>query len=88
MGFSPLKIVKNNTNYQTMPNSRKKVIDIFIELLSSKGTLIIHDTNRNDEMYAYESIRRKFLSSVRFETKKGISILCQSFLFLSKICFA
>jgi protein-L-isoaspartate O-methyltransferase len=58
-----------------MPNSRKKVIDIFIELLSSKGTLIIHDTNRNDEMYAYESIRRKFLSSVRFETKKGISIL-------------
>lgn len=59
----------------TMPNARQKVIELLFNRLAAKSTLIIHDTQRNDEMYAFEVARHKFLSSEFIKTRKGISIL-------------
>ena len=45
-----------------------------ISLLSPKGVLILHDTNRINEMYAASMLRKFFLVSDTYETQKGITV--------------
>lgn len=45
-----------------------------VSLLSPKGILILHDTNRINEMYAANIIRELFFLSDSYETRKGITV--------------
>lgn len=45
-----------------------------IKFLNNKGTLILHDTNRINEMFAHCVLSKKFLLADRINTSKGISI--------------
>lgn len=57
------------------PDARKKVVELIVPHLGRKSTLVIHDTNRIDELFAFESIRNQFISSEIFRTQKGIAVL-------------
>ena len=44
-------------------------------LLGKKSTLVLHDTNRTDERFAYSVMTKKFRMSEIYDTAKGIAIL-------------
>ena len=56
-------------------NIRLQLCERVLPLLNDKGILILHDTNRIEEMYAYISISKKFSYSNIYETEKGISVM-------------
>lgn len=57
------------------PDARKKVIELIVPHLGAKSTLVIHDSNRIDELFAFECIRNEFRSSEIISTQKGIAVL-------------
>lgn len=58
-------------------DARKSVIEIILEmkLLSPKGSLILHDCDRAEELYALESLRGNFRAVQLYSTRKGIAVL-------------
>ena len=58
-----------------MPDARLKVINHIFDLLGEKSTLILHDTNRTDEFFAYNKIKNRFYSSSTYDTEKGIAVM-------------
>ncbi|MEJ8308831.1 class I SAM-dependent methyltransferase [Agrobacterium larrymoorei] len=54
---------------------RLKTVEFFLPLLRRKSIVVIHDAKRADELYAFASLRRKFLDSSFYETPKGIAVL-------------
>jgi hypothetical protein len=46
-----------------------------LPILSDRGTLLLHDTNRTDERYAYGVLRTHFALSELHDTVKGIAVL-------------
>jgi 16S rRNA G966 N2-methylase RsmD len=60
---------------KTMPNARKIVANMLVGLLSEKGVLIMHDTNRAEELFAIEDMKSSFLQHELYSTKKGIGVL-------------
>lgn len=45
-----------------------------LPFLASKGVLILHDTRRINEMFAYAILSEKFRMAERHQTEKGISL--------------
>ena len=56
-------------------NGRLYVALEYFELLTERGVMIIHDTQRNMEMYAFKKLQDLFLDSQLISTQKGISVL-------------
>lgn len=53
---------------------RLKLCEAVIGRLDAKGVLLLHDTHRIDELYAFERLRERFRTSERLETEKGLGV--------------
>lgn len=59
----------------SVDNGRLYVALEYFELLAERGVMIIHDTQRNMEMYAFKKLQGLFLDSQLISTHKGIGVL-------------